>query len=181
MKRLNSTFILSVWVLIMLFAGGYIDAEQSDLDADAHMDRGVNYEQKGQYDKAISEYTKAIEINPKLTGAYLVRGQCYTQKGQYDRAIADYNKAIEIDPEDFVTFLLRSQAYLQKGQYDKAISDANKAIEMKPNFAEPYMARGLIYMDGLESEDKACSDWKRACDLGRCEFYKFAKISGKCE
>ena len=32
---------------------------------------------KGQYDKAIADYNKAIELNPKFTGAYINRGLAY--------------------------------------------------------------------------------------------------------
>jgi tetratricopeptide (TPR) repeat protein len=149
--------------------------------AEAYMSRGGTYEQKGQYDKAIADYNKAIEINPKLAEAYVARGYYYAQKDQYENAIADYSKAIETSPEYYMAYLLRMQFYHQKGQYDKAITDANKAIEIKPNWPEAYLSRGLIYMEGFENKDKACSDWSRACDLGRCMMYKFAKTSGKCE
>ena len=52
---------------------------------------------QGDYDRAIADYTKAIEIDrstPRPTSAAASRTQA---KGDYDRAIADYNKAIEID------------------------------------------------------------------------------------
>ena len=50
----------------------------------------------GQYDQAISDYTKAIEINANNAYAYCNRGSVYDDKGLYDKAIADFNKAIEI-------------------------------------------------------------------------------------
>jgi Flp pilus assembly protein TadD len=48
--------------------------------------------------KAISDYTKALEINPRDAEAYYNRGIAYGEKGQYDEAISDYNKALEINP-----------------------------------------------------------------------------------
>ena len=62
--------------------------------------RGAAYANKGQIDKAIVDYDKAIELKPKLTLAYDNRGLAFFQKGQYDRAIADYRKALEIDPSN---------------------------------------------------------------------------------
>ena len=53
----------------------------------------------GEVDRGIAEYTKAIELDPKYTGAYSNRGLVYYGKKDYDRAIADYNKAIETDPK----------------------------------------------------------------------------------
>ena len=55
---------------------------------------------KGDYDKAIADYTKAIEIASKGCDAYYNRGDAWQSKGDHGKAIADYTKAIEIDPKD---------------------------------------------------------------------------------
>jgi tetratricopeptide (TPR) repeat protein len=67
--------------------------------ADAYYNRGVAYAKKSQYDQAISDYTKALEINPKFAEAYYNRGVAYGRKGQLDRAMEDYTRALEIDPK----------------------------------------------------------------------------------
>ncbi len=61
--------------------------------------RGNAWDGKGDYDRAIADYTKAIEIDPKYANAYYSRGIAWGKKGNSDRAIADYTKAIEIDPK----------------------------------------------------------------------------------
>jgi len=58
--------------------------------------RGSSYYHKGQYDQAISDFNKALEINPKDADAYSNRGTAYREKGQSDQAIVDFNKALEI-------------------------------------------------------------------------------------
>ena len=45
------------------------------------------------YDQAISDYSKALEINPKDTAAYNNRGMAYYRKGEYDKAWEDVHKA----------------------------------------------------------------------------------------
>jgi len=52
------------------------------------------YEKKGQYDKAISDYNKAIEINPGYAAAYNNRGAAYYDNGQYDRACSDWKPVV---------------------------------------------------------------------------------------
>jgi tetratricopeptide (TPR) repeat protein len=65
--------------------------------ANAHVRRGIAYYNVGEYDHAISNYTKAIEINPKLGIAYYLRGHVYlTKKHERDRAIADYQRGSEL-------------------------------------------------------------------------------------
>lgn len=67
--------------------------------ATAYYGRGILYDEKGDYDRAIADYTKAIRIKPDYTDAYNNRGIAYDKKGDHDRAIADYNKALQIDPD----------------------------------------------------------------------------------
>ncbi|WP_297766323.1 tetratricopeptide repeat protein [uncultured Muriicola sp.] len=113
-------------------------------------------------DKAISDYNKAIEINPRNGTAYFHRGLAYYDKGQYDDAISDYSKAIEINPKYGEAYNNRGLAYREKGQFDKAISDYNKAIELK--YVESYINRGLLYYS-KEEYDKAISDYSKAIEL----------------
>jgi tetratricopeptide (TPR) repeat protein len=89
-------------------------------------------------DSAISNYNKAIEINPQLVKAYNNRGIAYTWKKQYDLAIADFNKAIELDPNNGKAYNNRAIVYSYQGETDKARQDLHKAqslgIAVNPDF-----------------------------------------------
>ena len=50
-------------------------------------------------DRAIADFGKAIEINPRYANAFSNRSLAYRAKGDNEHAIADYNMAIEIDPK----------------------------------------------------------------------------------
>ena len=69
------------------------------MDAEAYCGRGAAYSENGSYDKAISDYNKAIEINPKLARAFYDRGVAHYRKGAHHLAIADYARAIEMNPK----------------------------------------------------------------------------------
>jgi tetratricopeptide (TPR) repeat protein len=86
------------------------------------------------YDKAIAEFTKAIESEPDCADAYYYRGSSYDKMGEYDKAIADYNKALEIRPDYAVAYYNRGQAYYKQKEYDKAIADWEKAIKLNPSY-----------------------------------------------
>jgi tetratricopeptide (TPR) repeat protein len=124
----------------------YVDSRGREVNSGAaqHYNQGIAYSQKGQYDLAISEYTKAIEIYPH-EDVYYGRGNAYVQKGQYDLAIGDFSKAIELDPKYLKAYFSRGNAYLIKSQYDKAILDFTKAIEIDPKHANSYWGRGIGY------------------------------------
>ncbi len=65
----------------------------------AYTNRGEAYASRKEFDLAIADYTKAIEINPKYARAYDGRGVAYTSKGDYPRAVADVTRAVELAPK----------------------------------------------------------------------------------
>jgi len=81
--------------------------------------RAYAYNSKGQYDLAIAECSKAIELAPNLADAYAQRAYAYNRKGQYNLAIADCGKAIELAPNLADAYAQRAYAYNRK-EYDLA-------------------------------------------------------------
>lgn len=92
----------------------------------AHSNRGMAYSRVKQYNRAIADYSIAIDIKPGHADYYVNRGVAYNCKKEYAKAIADYSKAIEIDPKDASTYYFRGYSYSDKGQNDKAIADFSK-------------------------------------------------------
>ncbi len=96
--------------------------------------------EKGDFDEAISDYNKAIEIGVNDAKAYYRRGLAYSKKGDIDRAITDYIKAIDIDPKLAEAYYDRADAYFLKQEYDKCWGDIHKleelGREMHPKFLE---------------------------------------------
>ena len=105
-----------------------------------HYFKGVAYFKKGQNDKAIAEYNKAIEINPRLAEAYANRGLAYAQgKGQFDQAISDFNKAIGINPRYAMAYNDRAITYYYQGEDDKAWEDVHKAQSLGYQFTPEFL------------------------------------------
>jgi tetratricopeptide (TPR) repeat protein len=68
-------------------------------DPIAYHNRGSAYGLKGDLDRAISDYNKAITLNPNYAPAYNGRGRAYASKGDYTHAVADVTKATELAPK----------------------------------------------------------------------------------
>ncbi|HHT9119287.1 MAG TPA: tetratricopeptide repeat protein [Candidatus Hypogeohydataceae bacterium YC41] len=146
-------------VLMLAFTTYYsFVIEAAVEDAQACLAQGNAYFAKGDYDRAISFYSKALEINPRYSEAYNNRGGAYNGKGQYDQAVSDFNKALEINPKLAEAYYNRGLAYQHKGQYDQAISDHNKALEINPRYAVAYNNRGIAFY-GKGQHDQAISDY----------------------
>ena len=148
--------------------------------AGVHFFRGVSYGNRGQHDRAIEEFTRAIKLNPNHPDTYYDRGIIYDRRGQPDLAIRDYTRAIKINPRFVLAFLNRGNNYLGKKQYDRAIADFTRAIEINPKYAEAYSNRGFVYINRIRDRAKGCKDYKKACELGVCRNYKIAKQKGLC-
>jgi tetratricopeptide (TPR) repeat protein len=59
---------------------------------------GIKKNKAGDYQGAIEDYTKALEINPKNSYSYYNRGNSKSKLKDYLGAIEDFTKAIEINP-----------------------------------------------------------------------------------
>ncbi|MFZ1988533.1 MAG: tetratricopeptide repeat protein [Alphaproteobacteria bacterium] len=140
------------------------DRSDNQSQASSYVRRAIAYSDKGDDDRAIADFTKAIALNPKFINAYYDRGLVYISKGDYDRAIADLNQAIGLDPNDAISYSNRGAAYSGKGDYDRAIADLNQAIALNPNYAETYNNRGNAYAHKQEC-DRAIPDYTKAIAL----------------
>ena len=57
---------------------------------------------KGEYDRAISDSSQAIRLNPRSDGAFHIRAYSNLRKGDYDQAFADYSAAINVNAKECV-------------------------------------------------------------------------------
>ena len=126
--------------------------------------RGYLYANKREYDLALADWTKAIDLDPEDAGVYRNRGTAYLFKGDFDSAIQDLNKAIDLDPEEAGVYNNRGLAYTGKSDFDLAIQDHSKAIDLAPEDANAYNNRGLACA-GKSDFDSAIQDFNKAIDL----------------
>ncbi len=131
-------------------------------DAQEHMD-------KGEYEQAVAEANKALDVYPDYSRAYAARGIAYFYLGKYEEAIADLSMGIEperIDnqTDNAKTYSWRGFAFSELRQYERAIEDYNKSIELDPNECAYYNNRGYNY-NALGQYEKALEDLDKAIEL----------------
>ncbi|GFP34153.1 hypothetical protein HKBW3S42_02493 [Candidatus Hakubella thermalkaliphila] len=64
-----------------------------------YLRRAGLYLVRGEYDKALSDYSQAIRVDPSNEGLYLTRANFYVQRKSYDLAMSNYDKAIQLNPK----------------------------------------------------------------------------------
>ncbi|HLI13677.1 MAG TPA: tetratricopeptide repeat protein [Alphaproteobacteria bacterium] len=97
-----------------------------------HNNRGIAYWSKGDFDKALVDYSAAIKLRPDYVAAYDNRGVVYRDLGQTDKEIADFNEAIGLNADDAFAYENRGRARLHTGQVKEAIADLGRAVALDP-------------------------------------------------
>lgn len=124
--------------------------------AQAHRSRGAEWANKGDFDRAISDYDAALRIDPKLADAYHYRGSAWAHKGNPDRAIADFDAALRLNPKDSGALHARAVEWTVKGDYARAQADYDSVLRLDPKTSGIHFSRGrtLLY----------ATDYARAID-----------------
>jgi tetratricopeptide (TPR) repeat protein len=130
----------------------------------SYANRGLAYSSLEQWNNAIDDFTRVIEMNPKYDWGYIDRGVAYQHASQWEKSVDDFSRAIEINPGAFDAYAGRSVSYGVLGQPDKAIADFSTTIQMNPKYSKGYSNRGLTYAN-LGDLDKAIADYSKAIEL----------------
>ena len=118
---------------------------------------GMSYFSQGEYDKAIAEFEKSIELEENNTESYYYLGQCYLQKG-----IIEYN-----NKNIFKAYSL----YRKANKFaEQVIPQYEKIIENNPKDLNSYLKLGYIYeirsiVPFINDYDKALEYYLKALDL----------------
>ncbi len=78
--------------------------------AEEYINKGIAKYTLQDYRGAISDYTKAIELDPYYAMAYCGRGTAKYNLQDYKGAITDYTKAVELDPNYAIAYCDRGAA-----------------------------------------------------------------------
>ena len=120
-----------------------LSANAESKDAYYFYERGLNKLDNGNYKGAISDFTKAIKINPyKDPYAFHDRGLAKLNLKDYEGAISDFTEAIKINPKFGNAYYNGGLAKLNLKDYEGAISDFTEAIKINPQDGDAYYERG---------------------------------------
>lgn len=100
----------------------------------AYVVRGAIHSAKADFDNAIEDYTRAIELNsPELELTYYNRALAYIAQKKWNEAIRDFDEAIKLKPDFMIGYYRRGTAYLEQKSYTAAQGDFEKVIELNPD------------------------------------------------
>ena len=142
--------------------------------AAAYRNRGLAWQRKGRYDKAVADFNQAVATDPIGAESYKYRGLAWCHMGQFDKAVADFSVVIRLRPKSADAYCDRGNALdkaadsgdaaSRQDGYKKAIADYTEAIRLEPRRVTAYWARGAVW-DQLAEYDKAIADYSDAIRL----------------
>lgn len=151
-------FILIMGFLYSVISNAALFAAQEDRNeklARNHYQKALEYEAAKDYERAIEEYRKALELHPEplmsATGKELVRNglaEALSRVHRYDEAINVLKEAIKLSPNQPHLYFSLAGVYTSKGDFEKAedtylaIRDLNSQFDPEYYLANLYEKKG---------------------------------------
>jgi mitochondrial import receptor subunit TOM70 len=98
---------------------------------------------EGSVESAMEDLTKAIELQPTLTQAYIKRASMQLELGDKDKAAEDFEKAMEQSQDDPDIFYHRAQLHFILGEFADAAKDYQKSIDLDRDFIYSHIQLGV--------------------------------------
>lgn len=133
-------------------------------NASAYYNRGFERLDIGDYQGAVDDYTRALQIDGNQPTAYNNRGLAKFQIGDFAGAISDYTRSLELNDNEAVVYFNRGFARFNQGDYTGAIGDYTESILKAPEQTGAYFYRGEAY-GRLGNYQQAAEDYTRAIQL----------------
>ncbi|MFX1379459.1 MAG: tetratricopeptide repeat protein [Promethearchaeota archaeon] len=116
------------------------------------------------YDKAIEQCKRALELDDVFVEAYYHLGLIYYYKKNYNVAIGNFQKAVDYNKNHAESWKWMGLTYEAKEDYDNALKNINNSVKIDPNFADGWYNLGNVHK--LRNEfDKAIESYNKATEI----------------
>lgn len=153
-------------------------AQLDSNNSDIYHHRGQVYLLLERMDEATSEFSKAVELNPDFSIAYIQK--CYADYrhaqinknvGALSQVRADFERALERFPQCAEAYILYAQVLSDQQEWGRAEALFDSALSVDPNNATLYVHKGLVQLQKSTDFDKAVKLINKAIEMDdKCDF-----------
>lgn len=133
-------------------------------NAEHYYKRGLAYGQFEQWNNALKDFTKAVELDTTLAGAHLERGRMLARRSHHAEAIQSFTRAIELSTDLANAYANRAQSMQALNKWTEALADWEKASKLEPNMSKSHQHRGQI-LSRLERWEEAAAAFTLGSEL----------------
>lgn len=137
-----------------------VRAPEAELDTpEHHVMNGMKLLKKGKIDDALRDFTRAKELDPKFSDAYVGLGLVWGHRGEFKKALDNMDlskKYADTKEEEANTYIGLMRLYtLGKNKIDadwlEEVEEAcEDAIALIPTFSAPYFYMGVAYKEAYK-------------------------------
>ena len=122
-------------------------------NAEAHFQRAGILADAGDDSNALTDYEKALELNPNETRYFNMKGLFLLTRQHYDEAALVFTKALEIDPAFAKAHNNRGLVSLARNEFVSAAEDFQAAIRIEPEYVDAYNNLGFARYQAGEFDE----------------------------
>jgi predicted O-linked N-acetylglucosamine transferase (SPINDLY family) len=122
------------------------------------------YNVLGQWDMAVSDYDRAVALDPEHWRAFCNRGTALERLARWQEALASYDRAIELAPNDHMSYYNRGSALTGLERFDEALISYERAISLKGDFVAALINCGNL-LQKLKRHEAALASYDNAIEF----------------
>jgi tetratricopeptide (TPR) repeat protein len=135
-------------------------SQQIPKDARKAFDEGMKRKSDRQIDKALANFTRAIDLYPSYFQALAERGELHIARNQIAEAIEDFKRALTLNEDCGPALRGLGYCYLEQQRFTDAVQHLERAIVVEPAVANTHLFLGIasLALDKREAARQALQE-----------------------
>jgi protein O-mannosyl-transferase len=130
----------------------------------AHANLGETLTALGKTGDAVTEFNRALEIDPDFVEAHSNLGMILASLGRTEEAVSHYERALRINPNSAPAQYNLGMALAGMGRTEDAARHFERVLQIKPDFSDADYRLGVV-LEGLGATTDAVKHYERAISL----------------
>jgi tetratricopeptide (TPR) repeat protein len=151
-------------VIRVYMAPGDIEALNRRKRARVPYNAGLDNATKGAYLDAVTDFLRALELDPEFAEAAYNLGVTYQKLDSHEKAVKQFQAAIDLRPRNAGYYYAMGNSYFHLGRYDLAVNAFEQALSVKPNYLKAQYSLAAS-LEKAGNTRRARREWERYLDM----------------
>jgi tetratricopeptide (TPR) repeat protein len=170
MKNKKILILIFCSLILVLFNYDLKSQSKNNRKESKLIRKGNTFFNKSDFHKAVTFYSKALNVNPKNAETYFNRGRARIDLKTYSEALKDFDSTLKYNVMYAAAYNNRALCKSNLDDNLGAINDYTKAIEISPTVPLYYLNRGICYEEDFAEHEKAIVDYNKVLELDSLNF-----------